>query len=211
MNIKTNKGQAALMFATCNGHTETAEILIRHGTDINIQNSKELTALMYAAWYGHTETAVMLIQYGADVNITALHFGTALDFWAAYQTDAQIRRKVLLASQSYRTYPLCLFIFGYDFQPLPLGAVIDLATAPTNFGQLFQRVFPDTEAVENSLAADIVTYSGVDVHTSWTDTIDPSAGSSVVSRDNIAHQDRIYRALTSSHGGMNLLTMAKYI
>lgn len=150
MNINDNEGQTALINAAHNGHTETAEALIRHGADVNMKANKGQTALVFAARNGHTKTALLIFQYGIDVNICALLFGTALDAWAAHRQ--MHRRKVRLVRHSYLTSPpLCLFIFGYDFQPLPLGAVIDLITTPTNFAATLSMGVPASEADENSM------------------------------------------------------------
>lgn len=61
---------------------------------------------------------------------------------------------------------------------MPHCAVIDLAKAPTNFAATPSTGVLASEAVDSSLA-NIVTCSGVYIHTSGADAIDAAAGSSV--------------------------------
>ena len=66
LNRANNKyGWMALMWAANNGYTETAELLLKHGANVNAKDNEGSTALMCAADNGHTETANLLRRYGA--------------------------------------------------------------------------------------------------------------------------------------------------
>ncbi|KAL8599445.1 hypothetical protein ACOMHN_066464 [Nucella lapillus] len=69
VNAQDHEGRTALLYAACNGHSDTAEQLIQHGADVNAQNEWGDTPLFCAVRNGHTDTSQVLIRHGADVNV----------------------------------------------------------------------------------------------------------------------------------------------
>ncbi|MDE0506064.1 MAG: ankyrin repeat domain-containing protein, partial [Candidatus Poribacteria bacterium] len=61
-------GVTPLTSAALFGKTETAELLIKNGADVNQKNRDGGTALHGAAFLGHADTARLLLNNGADVN-----------------------------------------------------------------------------------------------------------------------------------------------
>ena len=57
-----------LTWAVLTGQTETAELLLQHGADINGRNRDGNTALHLAVFLGRAETTELLLKSGADVN-----------------------------------------------------------------------------------------------------------------------------------------------
>ena len=53
------------MYASQNDHSETATLLLTHGSDINATNNKGYTSLVLASQNGHTKTATLLHERGA--------------------------------------------------------------------------------------------------------------------------------------------------
>lgn len=85
----TNKGMTALMAAAKNSCTDTCELLIKYGADVNEKNKQNgATALMYAAHDGDTriETFELLLKHGADVNATDI-FGNSALIYAIESVD----------------------------------------------------------------------------------------------------------------------------
>ena len=68
VNIKTNEGKTATMFAAHRGHPECLKSLIVAGADVNIRNNKGNIAIMHALKWGNSQCLELLIQGGADVN-----------------------------------------------------------------------------------------------------------------------------------------------
>ncbi|XP_076436451.1 uncharacterized protein LOC143275977 [Babylonia areolata] len=71
-------GNTPLSLAARSGHSDTAELLIRHGADVNTLNDVGDTPLMYAAMNGQSDTAELLIRLCADVNTVNDHGDTPL-------------------------------------------------------------------------------------------------------------------------------------
>ena len=95
MNVETRLGATALMVAAESGrteamevlersvgvdatgavlgvaesHTDTAQVLLKAGADVDAKNVLGETALHRAASNGHTETVEILLKAGADVNV----------------------------------------------------------------------------------------------------------------------------------------------
>jgi len=79
---KDNDGMTPLHFASQNGHTETATMLMETGADIYEKYKNGSTAIHFASQNGHTETAMMLMEKGANIHEknndgrTPLHFAS---------------------------------------------------------------------------------------------------------------------------------------
>ncbi len=91
---KDKHGTTPLMRAAKNSHSETAELLITHGADINAKDNEGWTALMKAAWRGHAEMTELLIAHGADIDSKDNEGWTAL-MKAAWKGHAEAA-KILL-------------------------------------------------------------------------------------------------------------------
>jgi ankyrin repeat protein len=61
-------GQTALMWAAAQKHPEVAEVLLRHGADLNARSKGGFSPMMFAARVGDVESAKVLLAAGADVN-----------------------------------------------------------------------------------------------------------------------------------------------
>jgi len=109
VNVKDSDGHTPLDYAIIDEHSETADLLRKHGgksgaedsihiaarlgyheavkknlaagTDVNAKDGRDRTALHWAVSFGHNEIAELLITKGADVNAKARILGTPLD-WA---------------------------------------------------------------------------------------------------------------------------------
>jgi len=66
MNEPKIDGKTALMIAVANNSKEYAELLIKHGADINVFSNEGKTALMYAIENGNKEIKRFLIDSGAN-------------------------------------------------------------------------------------------------------------------------------------------------
>lgn len=60
-------GETALMLAVRNGHTDTVELLINKGADIEAKDEDGQTPLMFEAAWGDIETVKLLIDKGAAI------------------------------------------------------------------------------------------------------------------------------------------------
>ena len=67
-NAVNSQRRTALICAAWFGHTEVAELLVKHGADINAEGNDGETALMLAAICKNTETLELLLKCGANVN-----------------------------------------------------------------------------------------------------------------------------------------------
>ncbi|XP_059145346.1 uncharacterized protein LOC131932457 [Physella acuta] len=71
-------GRNALMFASYEGHYNTAKLLLQHGAMVDDVNIFGYTSLMAAAERGHDLVVELLLAHGADVNKVHMFNGNAL-------------------------------------------------------------------------------------------------------------------------------------
>ncbi|RDD35204.1 Ankyrin repeat domain protein [Wolbachia endosymbiont of Cylisticus convexus] len=73
-----------LHFAALEGDLEVAEVLLKHGADVNVKSEQGYTPLHAAAWEGDLEVVKLLLKHEADVNARNLGLGenTPLHFAA---------------------------------------------------------------------------------------------------------------------------------
>ncbi len=96
VNAKDNDGRTTLMYAALNGQADVAEVLLKHGADLNAKRPYYdcETALMDAAREGHADVAEILLKHGADVNAKDVFDRTAL-MWAARKGHADVAEILL--------------------------------------------------------------------------------------------------------------------
>jgi len=75
-------GNVPLDWAALNGYADIAQLLIKHGADVNVQNGGKDTPLHWAALGGHADLVKILVGAGADVNAVDDSMDTPLHFAA---------------------------------------------------------------------------------------------------------------------------------
>ncbi|KAJ1525246.1 hypothetical protein ONE63_010071 [Megalurothrips usitatus] len=91
MNQGDDHGFSPLHWASKEGHSKIAELLIQRGARINATNRGDDTPLHLAAAHGHREIVHMLLRNKADINFTNEHGNSPLHyacFWG-WQTLAE--------------------------------------------------------------------------------------------------------------------------
>jgi ankyrin repeat protein len=78
INIQDSQGRTAVMIATYNNDSKTANVLIEAGADVNIQDDMKNNPFLYAGAEGFIEILKLTIAAGADPAITNRYGGTAL-------------------------------------------------------------------------------------------------------------------------------------
>ena len=78
-SARDNEGKTPLHWASYNGNTEIARLLIEQGADVNAADEYGITPLMSACDGGYVETARLLIEQGADVNAVDENLVTVID------------------------------------------------------------------------------------------------------------------------------------
>ena len=74
----------------------SAELLLKHGADINDQNNiSKSTPLQGAVLYGKVQSVKWLIEHGADVNLPDSQGQTAIILGASYKANAEILKMLL--------------------------------------------------------------------------------------------------------------------
>jgi uncharacterized protein len=75
--MEINRGQNALMWAVAEGFKQVAELLIKHGAEVNIRSNSGFTPLLFAARQGHAEIVKILLEAGANVDDAMCKSGPA--------------------------------------------------------------------------------------------------------------------------------------
>ncbi|KAA0171547.1 hypothetical protein FNF28_00757 [Cafeteria roenbergensis] len=68
----------ALILASMKNHAEAAELLIKHGANVNAQTTEGWSPLMLAAGRGHAEVGSVLLNHGADMDARDVNGNPAL-------------------------------------------------------------------------------------------------------------------------------------
>jgi ankyrin repeat protein len=69
VNVRTNAGETALMFASSKGHAEAVEQLLGSQADANLTTSKGHASLTLAALHGHAPCVRLLLKHVPAVNV----------------------------------------------------------------------------------------------------------------------------------------------
>jgi ankyrin repeat protein len=78
VNVKTNRGESALMLAAAKGDQELMKVLIKQGADLNATTVKKESALIIAACQGQVDSVRLLLEHQAIVNDQKTNGDTAL-------------------------------------------------------------------------------------------------------------------------------------
>ncbi|KAH9518336.1 Peroxisomal NADH pyrophosphatase nudt12 [Bulinus truncatus] len=73
IDVKSDRGWTALMFAARNGHSSVISSLIQKGCDVNCLNASGQTALDIAQFWNHKEATAVLSQYQQQMEYDQLH------------------------------------------------------------------------------------------------------------------------------------------
>jgi ankyrin repeat protein len=105
VNMSSNKGYSALLWATSYGLDDIVTLLINAGADVHHQNNTGQTAVMLAAQRGHHRIIGLLQKAGIDINhqdnsgSTALHLSAlhghndTVEVLLKHDADSTIRNK----------------------------------------------------------------------------------------------------------------------
>ena len=76
--------------AAAGSHTDTVQVLLKHGADINARDDNESPPLHWAVEGGHIDTVRALLNHGADVHARNKYGDTALDVAEIMKGDIEI-------------------------------------------------------------------------------------------------------------------------
>src|SRR5690606_4588657 len=77
--VESFRGQTALMWAAGAGNTQTIDLLVEHGADVDAASSAGFTALLFAVREARLAAVEALIGHGADVDAVAPDGTSALN------------------------------------------------------------------------------------------------------------------------------------
>ena len=69
VDLQSNDGNTALIYASRDGNLETVKFLLEQGADINLQSNDGWTALIMALRFGNLGIMKFLLEQGANVNL----------------------------------------------------------------------------------------------------------------------------------------------
>jgi ankyrin repeat protein len=95
VNVRTVKGETALMTAALNGDFRMVSLLIRKGANPNLKDVHGDTALTLAATKGHANIVRSLLMRGADVNARNVRGTTPLMWAAAFGHERVVKLLIL--------------------------------------------------------------------------------------------------------------------
>ena len=75
----SSRDETALIIASCQGHYEIVDLLIKNDVNLDIQNDEGVTAQFCAVFFGQTEIVQLLNDAGANPNIIMNQDLTAMD------------------------------------------------------------------------------------------------------------------------------------
>ena len=78
LEIRSTKGETALLLATHGNHIDAARALIEAGADVNAKDAIHDSPYLYAGARGHDEILALTLSHGADLTSTNRFGGTAL-------------------------------------------------------------------------------------------------------------------------------------
>lgn len=152
-NASDPDGNTALMYAVMFGKTETIELLIKNGANVNVLNRYESTPLIKAAIKNDVASAKLLLDSGADIELGQKN-GTPL-MWAALNRRNEMIKFLVAnnasvnARDSYGNTPLTNAARAGDLETIQLllahGADCHLTTLN---GKTAARVAEDSNHKE---------------------------------------------------------------
>jgi ankyrin repeat protein len=74
------EGTPPLVYASCFGHDEVAEALIKEGAKVDVQDKNRWTPLMWAMTNRHKDIVKLLLDFGASTDVRSSAGRTAFDF-----------------------------------------------------------------------------------------------------------------------------------
>jgi uncharacterized protein len=95
VNLQTESGWTALLYASENGNLESVKLLLKNGADINKTLKGGENAFLQACFKGHPEVAEYLLKHGADVNVSDNQIGLNGLILASDLGDLNLVKQVL--------------------------------------------------------------------------------------------------------------------
>lgn len=147
IDVKSDRGWTALMFAARNGHTTIISSLIDKGCDINCLNASGQTALDIAKFWNYKEAVAILSQHRQQVEFDQIHNYYSLN--PLYR--ASDLRKDPSALETAKKNPSAKFVVFLNSEPYLLQsvekkqkfkfAIFNLDQLPSNFSEKTTVIF----------------------------------------------------------------------
>jgi ankyrin len=94
VNARGLDDMTALHWASRDGHSGCAQVLLKRGADVHIQDKKKSTPLRYALDKGHMEVARVLLKHGAETRAQGMDVWIPL-CWASRHGHVEVARLLL--------------------------------------------------------------------------------------------------------------------